>query len=84
MQPVHPPRWQGYTLMRGPLGTTGPQASPCGCTIVACVMHCQLPGSDASCGAACSPSQEARGKVNRLHLAMLWFMGAGSASHKPR
>jgi len=32
MQPVHPPRWQGYTLMRGPLGTTGPQASPCGCT----------------------------------------------------
>ena len=30
--------------------------------VAACVMHCQLPGSDASCGVAYSPSQEARGE----------------------
>ena len=48
--------------------------------VAACVMHCQLPGSDASCGVAYSDCQEASGKVNRLHLAMLWCMGAGSAS----
>jgi len=30
--------------------------------VAACVMHCQLPGSDATCGAAYSPSQEARGR----------------------
>ena len=58
------------------LGSTDcTQASLCGCTrperanrfilhIAVYVLHCQLPNSKASHGAACSASQEARGQID--------------------
>ena len=55
--------------------TVRTQASLCGCTrperanrlilhVAVYVLHCQLPNSKASRGAACSASQEARGHID--------------------
>ena len=60
--------------MHDPDSTDCTQALLCGCTrperanrfmlhMAAYVMHCQLPNTKASRGAACSLSQEARGHI---------------------
>ena len=82
--------------MRGLLGTDCTQPLPCACirpegmgccldynmyTTSACVMHCQLPCTKASQGAACSTSPLPPERVNRLHHTMHCCPGAGSASH---
>ena len=61
--------------MHGLFGTDSTQALLCGCTrperanrfmlhMAAYVMHCQLPNTKASRGAACSLSQEAGGHID--------------------
>ena len=61
--------------MHGLFGTDSTQALLCGCTrperanrfmlhMAAYVMHCQLPNTKASHGAAYSASQEARGHID--------------------
>ena len=75
MQPIQPLRRQGGTLMHDLGSTDCTQASLCGCTrperanrfmlhIAAYVMHCQLPDTKGSHGAAYSASQEARGHID--------------------
>jgi len=50
-------------------------------TTSACVMHCQLPRTKASQGAACSPSRLPPESLNRLQHMMHRCPGADSASH---
>ena len=88
VHPVRPPRRQGDTQMHDLDSTVCTQASLCGCTrperanclilhIAVYVLHCQIPNSKASSGAACSLSLLARGHADacpawhRLHTGIV-------------